>query len=85
LPKEYAVPKEELSGKAHLSNEKTIGISLLVSAVFFGILALIFPPASPLCVIYVGLSVSCAVAGGTLLASKEKPVEVPESDFSEFC
>ncbi len=82
----YALPKEDLSGKAHLTNKQTVGISLLVSSIFFGILALMFPQASVPYALYIGLSGSCAVAGGVLLASREKPVEIPlASEFYEFC
>lgn len=81
----YAMPEKELSGKAHFTNKEIGGINLLVSAIFFGILALMFPPASVTCGIYGGLSLSCILGGWILLTSGEKPVEVPSaSEFSEF-
>jgi hypothetical protein len=85
LPMAYTLSPEELSGKAHLPNEQTIGTSLVVSSIFFGILALMFPQASVAFAIYTGLSVSSAVAGVVLLASIEKSVEIPlAQEFSDI-
>lgn len=64
----YEASSAQLSGKAHLTNNQTIGITFLISSIFFGILALMFPQASVAYAIYSGLSMSNAIAAGILLA-----------------
>ena len=88
----FGEASEKLSGK-RFTKDQTVGTSLLVASAFFGFLALMFPYASAAYTLYLGLSMSSAVAGGMLLAPeildqiddfRNATVEIPLADVSYF-